>query len=111
MVIANLPYVAEEEFESLEPNVRDFEPRLALTAGNDGLDLIKRLIPQALSVLKPSGWLLLEIGYEQGNTVANLLKQNRFVNIEIIQDFNKKILFDCSGILPSIEQMLLHHQV
>ncbi len=90
IITANLPYVTEKEFTVLDLEVRKFEPKSALTGGDDGLDLIRRLIPQAFKVLNPSGWLLLEIGYSQGTETAKLLKNNKFVNIEIIQDFNKR---------------------
>lgn len=89
MVIANLPYVTESEYDELTPDVKDYEPKTALFAGKRGLDLIKRLIPSAAKILKANGWLLLEIGCNQGNAVKNLLKHNKgFKNISIIKDFN-----------------------
>ena len=90
IITANLPYVTESEFTELDSEVRNFEPKKALTGGLDGLDLIRKLIPQAFNVLKPSGWLLLEIGYSQGIETVGLLKKNNYVNVEIIKDFNKK---------------------
>ncbi len=90
IIIANLPYVTEDEYLELDDEVKNFEPKTALTAGEDGLDLIRRLIPQAYKTLKSSGWLLLEIGYQQSNNVEKLLKENNFTNIETIPDFNNK---------------------
>ena len=93
IIIANLPYVTETEFRELEIEVREFEPKLALTSGNDGLDLIRKLVPQSFNILKHLGWLMLEIGYRQGVECAELLKDKHFNNIEIIQDFNQKDRF------------------
>ncbi|MBN1910827.1 MAG: HemK family protein methyltransferase, partial [Pirellulales bacterium] len=61
LIASNPPYVSQSEYESLAPEVRDHEPRAALLAGPDGLDIIERLIPQAAEHLHPGGYLLLEI--------------------------------------------------
>jgi release factor glutamine methyltransferase len=70
-VVANPPYIAEGEV--LEPQVANYEPRSALYAGATGLEIYERLIPQAAGVLKPGGWLMLEIGYGQSAAVRNLM--------------------------------------
>jgi release factor glutamine methyltransferase len=70
-VVANPPYIAEGEV--LEPQVANYEPHSALYAGATGLEVYARLIPQAAGVLKPGGWLLLEIGYGQSSAVRNLM--------------------------------------
>jgi release factor glutamine methyltransferase len=71
MMVSNPPYVADDE--ELEPQVRDYEPAPALFAGPEGLDIYRRLIPQAQDALRPGGWLLLEIGHGQRGAVAQLL--------------------------------------
>jgi release factor glutamine methyltransferase len=71
VVVSNPPYVPEAE--QLEPQVYNYEPHSALFAGPTGLEIYKRLIPQAREVLKPRGWLLLEIGYGQSNALLELL--------------------------------------
>lgn len=71
-VVSNPPYIADGE--ALEPQVGEFEPRFALYAGPTGLEAYERLIPQALGVLKPHGWLLLEMGYGQQAALAHLLE-------------------------------------
>ena len=71
VVVSNPPYVAEGE--TLEPQVRDYEPASALFAGAEGLDVYKRLIPQAWAALRPGGWLLLEIGHGQRDALERLL--------------------------------------
>jgi release factor glutamine methyltransferase len=73
VVVSNPPYIAESE--TLEPQVRDFEPRLALYAGPTGIEVYERLIPQAHAALKPGGWLMLEIGYGQEPSLENLLRE------------------------------------
>lgn len=72
-VVSNPPYVAENDRESLEPQVRDFEPAVALFAGTSGFDVYERLIPQAHNVLRPGGWLLMEMGLGQRNHLKRLL--------------------------------------
>ena len=70
-VVSNPPYVAEGEV--LEPQVSNYEPHPAFYAGPTGLEIYERLIPQARKVLKPEGWLMLEIGYGQQGAVEALL--------------------------------------
>lgn len=70
-VVSNPPYIAEGEV--LEPQVTNYEPHSALYAGPAGLEIYERLIPQAARVLKPQGWLMLEIGYGQRPAVQCLL--------------------------------------
>ncbi len=62
-IVSNPPYVADGELEELQPEVRDWEPRIALTAGLSGTAIFERLIPEAFSWLRPEGWFLAEIGY------------------------------------------------
>jgi release factor glutamine methyltransferase len=71
-VISNPPYIAEREV--LEPQVANYEPHTALYAGPTGLEVYERLIPQAGKVLKPEGWLMLEIGYGQSAALQHLLR-------------------------------------
>jgi release factor glutamine methyltransferase len=71
VVVSNPPYIANGE--KLEPQVADYEPRSALYAGPTGVEVYERLIPQANQVLKPQGWLMLEIGYGQQTALEDLL--------------------------------------
>jgi release factor glutamine methyltransferase len=82
-VVSNPPYIPESDRATLPPEVRDYEPATALFAGVEGLDLYRRLIPQAHAALKPNGLLALEIGYGQREALASLLsgwKEVSFVN-------------------------------
>jgi release factor glutamine methyltransferase len=82
VVVSNPPYIPESE--SLEPQVRNFEPATALYAGPSGLNIYQRLIPQAWQSLKPQGWLMMEIGHGQQNALTNLLTE--WNGVEFIRD-------------------------
>jgi release factor glutamine methyltransferase len=82
VVVSNPPYIAEGEV--LEPQVFNYEPRSALYAGPTGLEVYERLIPQARRVLKPQGWLLLEIGYGQSAALLKLLSD--WTDVSFVDD-------------------------
>ncbi|HPF20139.1 MAG TPA: peptide chain release factor N(5)-glutamine methyltransferase [Syntrophomonas sp.] len=84
ILVANLPYVPETDRDSLEPQVRDFEPHLALFAGEDGLDLYRQLLPQARRVLPEGAIMLLEIDPRQAGLIASSMQG--FSEIRIIHD-------------------------
>jgi release factor glutamine methyltransferase len=86
IVASNPPYVPAVDRDSLAVEVRDHEPALALFAGEDGLDVYRRLIPETVAVLEPGGYLLLEIGFGQSTAVDALLRQAGFDEIEFIPD-------------------------
>lgn len=90
LIVCNPPYVSGPQFENLPKNVKDFEPKQALLSGEDGLDLIKRIIAAANGFLKPAGALMLEIGNEQGPAVRKLLEDaGCYENITIERDYSK----------------------
>ncbi|HWE51609.1 MAG TPA: peptide chain release factor N(5)-glutamine methyltransferase [Bryobacteraceae bacterium] len=84
VIVSNPPYVADGDRETLQPEVRDWEPALALFAGPEGLDIYRRLIPEARRVLKPGGLLALEIGYGQSEEVSALAAG--WENLQVIPD-------------------------
>jgi release factor glutamine methyltransferase len=86
IIVSNPPYVPETDRDSLSVEVRDYEPSLALFAGEDGLEVYRRLIPAAFDALVPGGFLLLEIGYGQSPAIAELLTGSGFEQIEFIPD-------------------------
>ncbi len=88
VIVANLPYIREPEWRALAPEVVRFEPRLALEAGSDGLDAIRRLIAQAPSALAPGGGLYLEIGYDQGESVPELMRAGGLVDVQMRKDYS-----------------------
>jgi len=86
-IVANLPYVPESERSTLTREVMH-DPALALFSGPDGLDLIRRFIPEAFHRLKPGGWLVLEIGHDQASQVAEILQTSAFTAIEMKPDMS-----------------------
>ena len=82
LIVANLPYVTSGEWQSLADGVKLHEPALALDGGEDGLDLIRRLLQQATTRLRPGGAIFLEIGWQQGKT-AQHAAQTCFPEAEI----------------------------
>ncbi len=86
IILSNPPYVPTTDRATLSVEVRDHEPALALFAGNDGLDIYRRLIPAAHAALVPGGFLALEIGYGQQSSVTALLTAAAFTTIESLPD-------------------------
>ena len=86
VIVSNPPYIPTEVIEGLEPEVRDYEPRMALDGSGDGLAFYRRLAAESLSHLKPGGRLYLEIGWDQGESVEALLRENGFEDIEVVRD-------------------------
>jgi release factor glutamine methyltransferase len=72
-VVSNPPYVGLNESDKVQEVVKNYEPHMAVFAGDEGLDVIRRLIPQASAALRPGGWLLMEIGYSMSAAVMALL--------------------------------------
>jgi release factor glutamine methyltransferase len=72
-VVSNPPYVPASDIASLQPEVRDYEPLQALSGGADGLEVIRRLVPDAAAVLRPGGWLLFEFGSGQADGVRAII--------------------------------------
>jgi release factor glutamine methyltransferase len=87
-VVANLPYIRSGDFEGLEPEVRDFEPRPALDGGADGLRVIRRLSVELVHYLDKGGFAALEVGAGQAAEVANLLRQGGLRRIETVPDYS-----------------------
>jgi release factor glutamine methyltransferase len=85
VIVSNPPYVADGSAD-LAPDVSEWEPAAALFAGPDGLDAIRTLISGAPDRLAPDGWLVLEIGHDQGAAVGALFEQHRYRDVEIRSD-------------------------
>jgi release factor glutamine methyltransferase len=87
LIVCNPPYVSDGEFQNLDRNVKDYEPKKALGAGADGMDIYRRIAEKIGDFLKPDATLILEIGYAQGSAVKELLQQtNLFTEIKIEKD-------------------------
>jgi release factor glutamine methyltransferase len=85
-IVSNPPYVADSERKSLVAEVREYEPAQALFAGPTGLEIYRRLIPEALPLLRSGGWLMMEIGQGQRDAVRALLKDADWGGVEFIAD-------------------------
>lgn len=88
MIVSNPPYIGAEEYETLAAGVKDFEPREALWAGETGVEFYEKLIYQARSRLKENGWLLLEIGAKQSESVRTIMANAGFYDrIDVRADY------------------------
>ena len=91
LIVSNPPYIKSGDLKSLEDDVKKFEPIIALDGGNDGLDVIKKVIYKAGDILKTNGLLALEIGNGQFEKVSKLLKKKSFKIEHIIKDYKENI--------------------
>ena len=87
IIVSNPPYIEEEEIEKLMDDVQKYEPHTALSGGTDGLDFYRRIVSQSREVLKESGILAFEIGYNQGEAVKSLMEKAYFKEVRVIKDF------------------------
>lgn len=86
VIISNPPYIATKEIEALEPEVRDREPRMALDGKEDGLYFYRKITEDSVAYLKEDGWLMYEIGYDQGEAVSTMMKEQGFAEVTVIRD-------------------------
>ncbi|MDD3268816.1 MAG: peptide chain release factor N(5)-glutamine methyltransferase [Syntrophomonadaceae bacterium] len=84
IIVANLPYISEAEFQTLEAGIREYEPASALIAPGDGLDIYRRWLPQASQLLKDDGYLLFEIAPQQSTQALEMLEG--FAEVAVIED-------------------------
>jgi len=86
LVVSNPPYIPSADIETLEPEVKDYEPRLALDGGADGLDAYRLLAPEILRVLKPAGRFAVEIGHDQSVAVEALFRDAGAIEVATLKD-------------------------
>jgi len=89
MIVSNPPYIPIAELAALQPEVRDFEPHTALSGGDDGLDVIRRIVTGAPEFLETQGYLLLEIGFDQAERVVDLFDQTLWQPPETLPDLQQ----------------------
>jgi len=90
LIVCNPPYIDNAVYEGLDPEPRNWEPRIALTPGEDGLQVYRVLAPRLFGHLKTGGRVLFEIGYDQGARVSALLSEAGFGNVGILQDLDTR---------------------
>ena len=91
LIVSNPPYIESKYIKDLSDDIKRFEPRIALDGGNDGLDLIKKVIYKSTYILKINGMLALEIGNEQIKKVSKILIDNNFRIKHVIKDYKNNV--------------------
>ncbi len=91
LIVSNPPYIMSKDLKNLDDDIKKFEPKLALDGGNDGLDVVKKVIYKAKEILKINGTLALEIGNGQYKKVSKILLGNKFIIREKVKDYNDNI--------------------
>jgi len=91
LIVSNPPYIKRKDIKNLSDDIKRYEPRMALDGGNDGLDLIKKVIYKSKNILKINGTLALEIGKGQIKKVSNILIDNNFRIKNVIEDFKTNV--------------------
>lgn len=86
VIVSNPPYIPTGEIQGLMPEVKDFEPHLALDGKEDGLWFYRILAGEGKKYLKPKGTLMVEIGCDQGKDVSRIFKDNGYCDIKVIKD-------------------------
>jgi len=91
LIVSNPPYIMRKDIKNLNEDIKKFEPKLALDGGNDGLDVIKKVIYKSKNILKTKGMLALEIGNEQFKKVSKILRSNKFKTRYLVKDYRENI--------------------
>ena len=91
IIVSNPPYIDSKDIKNLSDDIKRYEPRIALDGGNDGLDLIKKVIYKSKDILKTKGMLALEIGNEQIKKVSKILIDNNFRIKHVIKDYKTNV--------------------
>ena len=86
VIVSNPPYIATKEIEALEPEVRMHEPMMALDGFEDGLFFYREIVSVSVNYLNPEGWLMFEIGYDQGEQVSEMMKTAGYTDVKVIKD-------------------------
>lgn len=87
MIVSNPPYIRHDIIGTLMPEVKEYEPMMALDGGDDGLDFYKRIIEEAPKHLYSKGWLMFEIGYDQRKAVKELMEEQGFLDVIVKKDY------------------------
>ncbi|MFN3534827.1 MAG: peptide chain release factor N(5)-glutamine methyltransferase, partial [Desulfatiglandales bacterium] len=88
IIVSNPPYVREDQWEMLQPEIREFEPKVALTAGPDGLSIVRRIVREGIDYMKEGGLLLLEIAPSQAKEVSHMMEEAGLKDIRLLKDLS-----------------------
>ncbi len=91
LIVSNPPYIMSKELKNLSEDIKRYEPIIALDGGNDGLDLIRKVIYKSKNILKINGTLALEIGYGQFKKVSKILTDNKFRIVSVLKDYKNNV--------------------
>ena len=91
LIVSNPPYIEKRQIKNLSDDIKRYEPIMALDGGNDGLDLIKKIIYNSKYILKTKGLLALEIGNEQINKVSKILFDKKYRIRKIVKDYKNNV--------------------
>jgi len=91
LIVSNPPYIRTSDIKNLSDDVKKFEPKIALDGGQDGLDVIKKVIYKSKTILKKLGWLALEVGFGQQYNVSQILKKQNFKEEILVKDYKNNI--------------------
>ena len=91
LIVSNPPYIERKDIKNLSDDIKKYEPRMALDGGNDGLDLIRKVIYKSKEILKIKGMLALEIGNEQIKKVSKILIDNNFKIKHVVKDYRNNV--------------------
>jgi release factor glutamine methyltransferase len=112
LIVSNPPYVSDAEYQVLEPNVKEYEPKLALYAGVQGLDIYKKIAEEVVNFLNPSAVVILEIGYAQGQAIKVMLENTGlFAQINIEKDLHNNdriIIADTKTTINTNDNILIN---
>lgn len=97
VIVSNPPYVGTSEMDLMDESVKKYEPETALYAGEDGLDIIRRLVPQVYARLDDGGHFLCEIGFAQGKAVREIFEEQGFADVKVLKDLGKndRVVLGC----------------
>ncbi|RHR71960.1 peptide chain release factor N(5)-glutamine methyltransferase [Eubacterium sp. AF15-50] len=95
VIVSNPPYIESKKIEKLMPEVRDFEPRIALDGTKDGLEFYRNICNNLSRYLKEQGAVFFEIGYNQGSSISKILNEQGFEKVKVIKDYsqNDRVVF------------------
>lgn len=88
VIVSNPPYIPTADIETLDLEVKDHDPYLALNGEEDGLHFYRRIIKESTKYMMPGGWLLFEVGHDQGRDVHTLMRENGYSNVEVRKDLS-----------------------